>query len=573
MDSDSKEIEERLLVVEDGDSNEYTLDGSVDIKGNPALKHHTGNFGACSFLLCTQLCMCMASYGVGRNLVVYLKTELKEDNVVAARDVATWQGTCFLTTLIGAYMADSHWGNYFTTVVSFFTFFIGMIILTLSASLTTVDQGTEVLSIKSITTFVGLYLIAIGDGAIKPCISAFGADQFDGTDPTAKGSFFSWYYLSTKIASLLAGTVLVWVYDKFGTILGFSIPSLLVGLALMSFTAGSRVYRYRKPGGSPFTRICQVVVAAVRKYNLDFPKDESLLYGSLSTIDGTAKLRHTPSLRLLDKATIVSPSDFSCTDTNETINPWKLCTVSQVEELKILLRMLPIWATFILFASVSTQDASVFTEQGMVMNNRVGSFNIPPASLSAFNVLAVMFCAPIYDKIITPIVRKFTGNERGFSHLQRIGIGLFISIFAMVSAALVEAKRLEIAREMHLMHEKIEVPMSILWQVPQYILIGISEVFNQIGMLEFFYDESPDSMKSFCTALGLMTIALGSYVTSIFLTMVEYFTTKGGETGWIPENLNEGHLDRFYWLIAGLCVLNLIVFVYFSSIYRSKRSN
>lgn len=273
--------------------------------------------------------------------------------------------------------------------------------------------------------------------------------------------------------------------------------------------------------------------------------------------------------RFLDKAAVITPPD------TKTIgiaipSPWRLCTVTQVEELKIPARMFPIWATSIIFSVVYTQNSSMFIEQGMVLDKRIGSLTIPPASLSTFDVISVLVWVPIYDKILVPVVRRFSGKERGFTELQRMGIGLFLSILAMVSAALVEIRRLDIARELHLTHEKVEVPMSILWQISQYALVGVGEVFTCIGQVEFFYDQSPDAMRSLCTAFALMTGSLGSYLSSLILTLVSYFTTMGGQPGWIPDNLNEGHLDRFFWLIAGLSLINLIVYIWCAFRYRYK---
>jgi peptide/histidine transporter 3/4 len=94
--------------------------------------------------------------------------------------------------------------------------------------------------------------------------------------------------------------------------------------------------------------------------------------------------------------------------------------VSQVEELKMLLRMLPVWASMVLFSAVAAQRSSTFIEQARVMDNRVGPFNFPPASLSTFVVISVMVCIPVYDAVLVPLARRATGNDRGLSQLQRI---------------------------------------------------------------------------------------------------------------------------------------------------------
>lgn len=225
---------------------------------------------------------------------------------------------------------------------------------------------------------------------------------------------------------------------------------------------------------------------------------------------------------------------------------WRLCTVTQVEELKILIRMFPIWATGILFSAVYAQMSTLFVEQGMAMDTTVGSFTIPAASLIVFDIISVIFWVPLYDRIIVPLARKFTGQERGFSELQRMGIGLLFSVLCMAAAALVEIKRLDVARSLDLVNQNVAVPISVFWQTPQYFFLGAAEVFFYVGRLEFFYDQSPDGMRSLCSALSLLTIGLGNYLSSFILTLVTYFTVRDGKPGWIPDNLNEGHLDYFF---------------------------
>uniref|UniRef100_A0ACD5X4T8 Uncharacterized protein n=1 Tax=Avena sativa TaxID=4498 RepID=A0ACD5X4T8_AVESA len=538
--------QELQLLLPSLDTDAYTGDGSVDIKGRPETRRTTGNWRACFFILGNECCERLAYYGIAKNLVTYLKVKLHQGNLEAARNVTTWQGTCYLTPLIGALLADSYWGKYWTIAVFSSIYFIGMAVLTLSASLPALQPPTcsgsvcpEPSLLQNGAFFLGLYMIALGAGGIKPCVSPFGADQFDISDPTERvkqGSYFNWCYFCIIIGSFTSGTLIVWIQDNLGWGIGFAIPTVFMPLATASFFAASNMYRFQKPGGSPLTRVCQVIVAAFRKWRVEVPHDTSLLYeidGQYSAIVGSRKLEHTSELGFLDKAAIISSADAK---TVLFTNPWRVCTVTQ----------------------------------GMVLDKKVGSFNIPPASLSTFDVISVMIWIPLYDRLIIPIVRKFTGREKGFSELQRIGIGLFMSIVAMASAALVELKRLEIARSEGLIHEKVAVPMSILWQIPQYFFLGAAEVFTAIGQLEFFYAQAPDAMRSLCTAFALLTISVGSYLSSVILTLVSYVTTQGENPGWIPDNLNEGHLDRFFWLIEGISFVNFLVYLGCAMRYRYK---
>lgn len=581
VEDDRSLIEDGLLQNESG--KEYTGDGSVDFHGKPVLKQNTGNWRACPFILGTEGCERLAYYGIATNLVTYLTNKLHEGNVSAATSVTTWQGTCYLTPLIGAVLADAYWGRYWTIAAFSTIYFIGMCTLTLSATVPGLRPSECVGSVcpsatpaQYVVFFLGLYLIALGTGGIKPCVSSFGADQFDDTDPkerVKKGSFFNWFYFSINIGALISSSFLVWIQDNAGWGLGFGIPAVFMGIAIASFFSGTSLYRFQRPGGSPLTRMCQVLVASFHKRDVVVPEDYALLYETQdknSAIEGSRKLEHTDELKCLDKAAVVSDAQSK---SEEFSNPWRLCTVTQVEELKILIRMFPIWATGIVFSAVYAQMSTMFVEQGMVMDTSIGSFTIPAASLSSFDVISVIFWVPMYDRVIVPIARKFTGKERGFSELQRMGVGLFISVLCMSAAALVEIKRLQLARELGLVNEDVAVPLSIFWQIPQYALLGAAEVFTFIGQLEFFYDQSPDAMRSLCSALSLLTNSLGNYLSTLILTVVTYLTTQGGSTGWIPDNLNEGHLDYFFWLLAGLSFLNMLVYVVCAKRYKKKKAS
>ncbi|KAJ8429760.1 hypothetical protein Cgig2_001257 [Carnegiea gigantea] len=217
-----------------------------------------------------------------------------------------------------------------------------------------------------------------------------------------------------------------------------------------------------------------------------------------SAIEGSRKLDHTDGLMWLDKAAVLTDDGRK---TGDFSNPWRLCSVTQVEELKILVRMFPIWAAGIVFSAVYSQMSTVFVEQGMVMDRTIGSFTIPAASISTCDTISVIF---------------------------------------------------SLAKRRGLVDENVLIPLNIFWQIPQFFLVGAAEMFTFIGQLEFFYDQSPDAMRSLCSAPSLLTTALGSYLNSLILIIVAAVTSAREKPGWIPDNLNKGLLDNFFWLLAGL---------------------
>ncbi|KAM0870113.1 hypothetical protein ACQ4PT_040224 [Festuca glaucescens] len=556
----------------------YTQDDTVDIKGNPALKENTGNWRACPYILANECCERLAYYGMSTNLVNFMKDRMGMANAVAANNVTNWSGTCYITPLIGAFLADAYLGRFWTIASFMVIYIIGLALLTMAASVPGLvpfcaSKGVcDPTAGQSAAMFVALYLIALGTGGIKPCVSSFGADQFDEHDDKerkSKSSFFNWFYFSINIGALVASSVLVYVQTHVGWGWGFGIPAVVMAIAVGSFFVGTPLYRHQRPGGSPLTRIAQVLVAATRKWHL--PVSGDALYETVdkeSGIEGSRKLEHTEQFRFLDKAAVVDTS----ADRTSSSSPWRLCTVTQVEELKSVVRLLPIWASGIVFATVYGQMSTMFVLQGNTLDASMGPhFAIPAASLSIFDTLSVIAWVPFYDRILVPAVRSVTGRPRGFTQLQRMGIGLVVSMFAMLAAGVLELVRLRSIATHRLYGKDDIVPISIFWQVPQYFIIGAAEVFTFVGQLEFFYDQAPDAMRSMCSALSLTTVALGNYLSTLLVTVVAKITTRGGKEGWIPDNLNVGHLD-YFWLLAGLSLANFAIYLLIASWYTYKKT-
>jgi peptide/histidine transporter 3/4 len=143
--------------------------------------------------------------------------------------------------------------------------------------------------------------------------------------------------------------------------------------------------------------------------------------------------------------------------------------------------MSPIWASFVIVYAVDAQMPSTLVEQGMFMDNCVGSFTIPPASMSTVGVISCLVWVPIYEIALVPLARRFTGKEKGFSQAQRLGIGLALSMLTMVYAALLENRRLAVAEASGLRNQDAPVPMSILWQAPRN---AFNSNFNVLGHLD-----------------------------------------------------------------------------------------
>lgn len=254
-------------------------------------------------------------------------------------------------------------------------------------------------------------------------------------------------------------------------------------------------------------------------------------------------------------------------------NKWTLATLTDVEEVKQVIRMLPTWATTIMFWTVYAQMTTFSVSQATTMDRRIGkSFEIPAASLTVFFVGSILLTVAFYDRVVVPVSRRVLKNPQGLSPLQRIGVGLVFSIFAMIAAALTEIKRLKVAHSHGLTNNpNATIPRSVFWLVPQFFLVGAGEAFTYIGQLDFFLRECPKGMKTMSTGLFLSTLSLGFFFSSTLVTIVHKVT--GNTTPWLADNLNKGRLYNFYWLLSILSVFNLMLFLFCSRwyVYKEKR--
>ncbi|XP_045799517.1 protein NRT1/ PTR FAMILY 5.4-like [Trifolium pratense] len=547
-----------------------------------SLIHHTtttkGGWNAAIFIIFVEFAERFAYQGLASNLVNYLTDFLKEPTTTAVKNVNTWVGVSSLFPLLGGFLADSYLGRFNTILLSSLIYFVGMVFLTLSVS---------ALRHKTLF-FIALYVLSIGEGGHKPCVQTFAADQFDDDTPEekdAKGSFFNWWYLGVVAGSTAAVFIPVYLQDNVGWGVGLGVLAGVLAMALGLFLLGIKRYRKEGPTGSPFTRLAQVFVAAFSKWRVQ----DTLLHSNNFCYSEEDKvephhhhhhhhhlhvqpkyhtLLHTRQYRFLDKAAIIDEVDVS----NKARNPWRLCSVTQVEEVKLVLRLIPIWLSCLMFTVVQAQGHTYFTKQGGTLIHTIGpKFQFPPASLQGLVGVTILFVVPIYDRVFVPLARKFTGHPNGITVLQRIGVGLFLSILTMVVSAIVETKRVNVAKNHGLIDDPSAIlPMYIWWLLPQYMITGVSDAFTIVGLQELFYDQMPEGLRSLGAAAYISIVGVGSFVSNIIIVIVEAISSKAGEK-WLGDNINRAHLDDYFWVMAVLSAVNLGVYVWLAKCYEYKK--
>lgn len=263
--------------------------------------------------------------------------------------------------------------------------------------------------------------------------------------------------------------------------------------------------------------------------------------------------------RLLDKAAILPKG------TNGA-GKWKVCTVTQVEEVKVLTRMMPILLSTILMNTCLAQLQTLSIQQGTLMDTRIGDFDVPSASIPVIPLVFMSLLIPVYEFAFVPVLRKITGHPNGITHLQRVGVGLILSAISMAIAGIVEVKR-----KHEIIHHNHKI--SLFWLSFHYAIFGIADMFTLVGLMEFFYTEAPVGMRSLSTSFSWLSLSIGYYLSSVFVELINLITSKltKSKTGWLEgRDMNKSHADLFYWFLAILSVLNFAVYVWCAKWYKYK---
>lgn len=489
----------------------------------------------------------------------------------AANTVTNFMGATFLLSIVGGFISDTYLSRLHTGLI------FGVLEL-LALALVTIQARFEKLHPKpcgvgksscveggiAVMLYASLCLLALGAGGVKGSVPALGADQFDRKVPKeekALATYFNWLLLSTTLGATFGVTVIVWVSMHKGWYWGFFISLMLALIGFVFLALGKPFYRIQVPGESPIIKIAQVIVLAIKNGSFSLPEHPSELYeiNDKETVFTEDKIPHTDQFRILDKAAIL-PKDSEP-------EPWTVCTVTQVEEVKILTRMLPIIGSTIIMNTCLAQLSTFSIQQGSIMNLYLGKYEVPAPTIPVIPLLFMSILIPVYEFIFVPLARKITHHPSGITQLQRVGVGLVLSIISMSVAGIVEVKRRDSANRVPA--EKI----SVFWLCYQFCIFGIADMFTLVGLLEFFYKEAPTSMKSLSTSFTWISLSFGYFLSSIFVSMINAITRRitPSKKGWLyGDDLNKNNLNLFYWFLAVISCLNFANYLYWASWYKYK---
>ncbi|KAA8540393.1 hypothetical protein F0562_024688 [Nyssa sinensis] len=538
-----------------------------------------GGLRTMPFIIANESFEKVASYGLLPNMILYLITDYHMGLANGTNILFFWSAATNFTPVIGAFLADSYLGRFLTIGFGSIFSLLGMILLWLTAMLPQAKpppcdlrqpQSCKSATAAQYTMLLSSFaLMSIGAGGIRASSLAFGADQVDKRDNPKNvrvlERFFGWYYASACLSVVIALTAIVYIQDHMGWKVGFGVPAILMFLSALLFFLAFPLYVKMKASKSLSIGLVQVIVVAFKNRKLAFPPQSS--NGWYHHRKDSELQVPTNKLRFLNKACIIrNPEDI--TPNGEALNRWSLCTVEQVEELKALLRVIPLWTTGIMVSINLSQSSFPLLQAKSMDRHLTSSFEIPAGSFGTFTVVTLVIWIVLYDRLILPLASKLRGKPVYLGVKPRMGVGIFFSWMAMVVSAIVEHIRRKRAIEQGFLNQSDGLTgISAMWLVPQHCLNGLAEAFNAIGQTEFYYSEFPKSMSSIATALFGLGMAVANLLASAILSTVNDLTKRGGKESWVSTNINKGHYENYYWLLAMMSFINLIYFLVCSWAY------
>ena len=412
-------------------------------------------------IIVTESCERYSFYGLRAILVLYLTTKLDYTRDQATAASLYSSSLAYFMPLLGGYISDSYLGKYATIIYFALLYCVGGCTL----ALTSFDPS-------NVGCIVALILIGIGTGGIKPCVSAFGADQFSGEYgrqvPRQQlekevSQFFGVFYFAINFGSICSYIFTPLFRNYVGFPLAFGVPAIFLFVATIIFWTGRNQYYRLPPQGSVLYPVYKTFQKAIAHRN-DESTEEQVV---------AAKAAYIP----LWLYRAVGHDNLTASDAANAGALW---------------RVMPVFAMMPIFWSLFDQTGNEWILQAKEMN----LYGLQPEQLNIANPLSVMILIPFMQKVVYPFAER---RNMGLTVFRRMGIGMLLTGLAFLMSAAVQAY----------IDANEPNTVNVFLQLPQFFVLTWGEVLISVTGLEFAYTQAPAAMKSLLTAFWLVTVSVG----------------------------------------------------------------
>jgi peptide/histidine transporter 3/4 len=395
-------------------------------------------YNTASFIIATEFCERLAYYGFAGSLVLFFETKLDMSNEESVNQFYFWNGAVYITPLLGGYIADTYLGRFKTILYFSVVYLVG---------LGTFLIGSIPTNIQTPLIFLGMYIVALGAGGIKPNASTMGADQFDlafENDRKESKLFFSYFYWSINLGALVSYTLVAYICqygisflggEDWGFFIGYLIPTIMLGVGVAVFLSGSSRYKKSVPEGSIINKVAGILYeAAITRRHVKVEKDSDITDRLTANNGAKRESGQAPDNieREIDEGSLWL--DRASLRFGGSFDPMLIRSV------KFVVRLLPFLSVMIPYWGIYGQTKTAFQIQACQMNANLGSVQLPVSAMNIFNNVAILILVPVFERYLYPGLKRW-GRE--LSMLHKIGVGFLFAIFAMVLAAIIEYFRRE----------------------------------------------------------------------------------------------------------------------------------
>ena len=474
------------------------------------------------FIIACEFCERFSFYGMKNILALYMTNWLSFSQRVSTMVTSAFQFSAYFLPFFGSILSDNYIGKFKTILYLSIIYVMGNLVMAITAL-----PGITGAPPHCWGAILGLLLIAIGTGGIKPCVSPFGGDQFDSRDVLRISIFFSIFYFSINAGS----TISMFITPMLRKIpclgqdscypLAFGVPAIFMIIALTSFVLGSRLYKKESMRNN-------VVIRFVGLFSL-----------SVCRIITRHKLSPSEA-----KANQLEGDHwlYNCIDKYD---------IPFIEDVRAILRVVLVGLPTIIFWALYDQQNTSWIFQAQMMSgaqNIFGwHFTLLPEQMGTINAVLVLilifFCSHgVY--VLFPM-----------KPLTKMAIGMFLIVLSFAVAAFLQF--VMVSRGTFIPNPEAPTTLictagctNVLWQFPQYSVLTLAEVFLSVTGLEFSYSQAPNSLKSLCSAIWCLFVAFGD-LTIIIVTLIN-------PVGWFTQN-NQMAFNFILYAVIGL--LGSIAFV------------
>ena len=439
-------------------------------------------------------------YGMRAVLVTFMTKFLVDSagqaNLMSEPEARSYY-SLFLTSayffpLFGALLADIFWGKYRTILWLSIVYCLGHLALALDDT--------------RLGLFLGLGLIALGAGGIKPCVSAHVGDQFGKSNSHLLEKVFGWFYLAINLGAFLSTLITPWLLNSAPGWLAKNFPQLVPADPVQLARLGPHL-AFGLPG-------VLMVLATIVFWM------------------GRNVFVHIPAQ-----------------------GPDRVLRSLTGEGLAALLRLIPLYCFVAIFWSIYDQSGSAWVLQAEKLDRRIlpgvdpeGAWgwlgrDIHPEQIQAINPFLILVFVPLFSYVVYPIVGRFCQ----VTPLRKVGVGLLLNGIAFGMSALIEQAT------------QAGATPSMYWQILAFAVMTAGEVLVSVTCLEYSYTQSPPEVKSFVMALYLLSVSAGNFLT--YLVNMAILLPDGGSR--LPG-------AQYYWFFTALMLLAALVYVPISMSFRSR---